>query len=90
MALGDCPSPKPDSDKVEDADDPRRHEIHQSDQKDAEYGVGRRLRYLIREIGRELDKKCPMKAPEIEAMPPTMLPTSDLIERSTGKLSGET
>jgi hypothetical protein len=59
LPLGDRHSPKPDSDEVEDADGPRRHEIHQRDQKHAKNGIGRRLRYLFREIRRELDEKCP-------------------------------
>ena len=59
MPFGDRHSPKADSDEVEDADGPLRHEIHQRDQEHAENGIGRRFRYLIREIGRELDEKCP-------------------------------
>jgi multiple sugar transport system substrate-binding protein len=59
LPLGDRRSRKPDTDGVEEADGSLRHEIHQRDQEHAENGIGLRLRYLVREIWRELDEKCP-------------------------------
>ena len=46
--------------------------------------------YLIREIRRGLDESAPIKTREIETIPPTTLPTRNLIESRTGKLSGKT